>query len=103
MRPGIRSDGVRWTPDLIVYAIDLWARKHLRAPRAAEWDRAGTDHPSRQTVQRVFGSWNAGIAAAGYVPRPPGRRPRWRPQAAPSSSSRRSRFGGMGEPASSRA
>jgi hypothetical protein len=58
---------------MIVYAIDLWARRHLRPPTAGQWDRAGEDHPSRQTVQRVFGSWNAAIQAAGYVPRRPGR------------------------------
>jgi hypothetical protein len=57
-----------------VYAIDLWGRRHLRAPTAKEWDRAGADHPSRQTVQRVFGSWNAAIAAAGYVPKAPGQK-----------------------------
>jgi hypothetical protein len=73
MRPGIRADGIRWTPEMIVYAIDLWARRHMRAPTAEQWSRAGADHPSRQTVQRVFGSWNAAIAAAGYVPKRPGR------------------------------
>jgi hypothetical protein len=73
VRPGLREDGVRWTRELIVYAIDLWARRHLRAPTAEQWSRAGADHPSRQTVQRVFGTWNAAIAAAGYVPRRPGR------------------------------
>jgi hypothetical protein len=31
--------------------------------------------PSRQTVARVFGSWNAAIAAAGFAPRPRGRQP----------------------------
>jgi hypothetical protein len=27
-------------------------------------------------VARVFGSWNAGMEAAGFVPRPRGRQPR---------------------------
>jgi hypothetical protein len=79
MRPGIRSDGIRWTPEMIAYAIDLWARRHMRAPTAEQWSRAGADHPSRQTVQRVFGSWNAAIAAAGYVPKRPGRPYKRRP------------------------
>ncbi len=104
MRPGPRPDGIRWTRDLIVYAIDLWARTHLRAPTAADWDRAGENHPSRQTVQRVFGSWNAGIAAAGYVPKPCGRRPRrFRPQEAPSSARSRLRTGGIVRVESARA
>ena len=72
MRPGLREDGIRWTPELIVYAIELWVRRYGRAPVANEWDRAGEDHPSRQTVQRVFGRWNAAIEAAGCLPRRPG-------------------------------
>jgi hypothetical protein len=72
MRPGLREDGIRWTADLILYSIDLWARRYGRPPAANEWDRAGADHPSRQTVQRVFGTWNAAIEAAGFRPRQPG-------------------------------
>ena len=60
MRSGPRR-GYRWTPENIVYAIELWHRRHLRAP-----------------VQRVFGSWNSGIRAAGLKPRRPGEaRSRW--------------------------
>jgi hypothetical protein len=73
MRPGPRR-GLRWTPELIVYAIELWHRQHLRLPTTDEWDRAGVNHPSRVTVIRRFGSWNAGMAAAGFRPRPPGHR-----------------------------
>ena len=64
--------GFRWTRENIVYAIDLWHRRTLAAPTVAEWERAGKNHPSRQTVQRVFGSWNSAIAAAGLLPRPQG-------------------------------
>jgi hypothetical protein len=42
----------------------------------SDWEQAGENHPSRQTVARVFGSWNAAIAAAGYRPRPRGRQPK---------------------------
>jgi hypothetical protein len=72
MRTGPRS-GFRWTPEMIVYAITLWARKHSRPPFTSEWDQAGEDNPSRQTVARVFGSWNQAMAAAGFDPRPRGR------------------------------
>ena len=74
MRTGPRT-GFRWTPETIVYAITLWYRKHSRTPLTSEWDQAGENHPSRQTVARVFGSWNAAIAAAGFAPRPRGRQP----------------------------
>jgi hypothetical protein len=80
MRTGPR-DGFRWTRDNIVYAIELWHRRHLYAPTVVEWEQAGEDHPCRQTVLRVFGSWSAAIAAAGLRPRRQGetlRRKAWR-------------------------
>lgn len=73
MRPGPRQ-GFRWTPELIVYAIERRHRQHLRIPTTDEWDRAGLNHPSRVTVIRRFGSWNGAIAAAGFLPRQPGER-----------------------------
>ena len=75
MMTGPRA-GFRWTPETIVYAITLWNRKHSRAPLTSEWAKAGENHPSRQTVARVFGSWNAAIEAAGFRPRSRGRQPR---------------------------
>jgi hypothetical protein len=75
MRTGPRS-GFRWTHDTIVYAITLWHRQHSRPPYTSEWEQAGENHPSRQTVARVFGSWNEAIAAAGFRPRPRGRQPK---------------------------
>ena len=52
MRSGPRGDGLVWTPDTILYALELWARRHGRPPSAREWNRA--------------------IRAAGYRPRKPG-------------------------------
>ena len=75
MRTGPRR-GFRWTPDTIVYAIHLWHRQNSRLPLTREWEQAGENHPSRQTVMRVFGSWNAAMSAAGFAPRPRGRQPR---------------------------
>ena len=73
MRSGTRGDGLYWTPDTVLYAIDLWVRRHGRVlPAARDWDRAGEDHPARQTVQRVFGRWNRAIHKAGYRPCRPG-------------------------------
>jgi Homing endonuclease associated repeat len=73
VNPGPRQ-GFRWTPELILYAIELWHRQHLRIPTTDEWDRAGANNPSRVTVIRTFGSWNAAMAAAGFRPRGPGQR-----------------------------
>jgi hypothetical protein len=72
MKAGPRH-GFMWNRQTIVYAIDLWHRRHLRTPTVAEWEAAGANHPCRQTVQRVFGSWNAAIQAAGFRPRQRGR------------------------------
>lgn len=73
MRSGPRS-GFRWTKENIVYAIDLWHRRHLRPPTAREWKSAGDDHPSAPTVRRVFGTWNRAIRASGFRSVGPGRR-----------------------------
>ena len=72
MRTGPRT-GFQWTPETIVYAIGLWYRRHSRIPFTSEWDQAGENHPSRQTVARVFGSWNEAMIAAGFDARPRGR------------------------------
>src|SRR5258708_30018553 len=87
MRPGPR-DGFRWTRETILYAFELWHRRHLRAPRAIEWRSAGADHPSVTTVRRVFGSWERAMSHAGLAParRPaktlPIPAPRWPREAA---------------------
>jgi hypothetical protein len=59
MRTGPRT-GFRWTPETIVYAIVLWHRKNSRPPLTSDWEQAGENHPSRQTVR----------------PRPRGRQPK---------------------------
>jgi hypothetical protein len=64
MKPGPR-EGFRWSKATVIYSFELWHRRHLQAPTAKEWCRAGHDHPSMATVRRVFGSWNAGVRASG--------------------------------------
>src|SRR5262249_47732551 len=71
MRPGPR-EGFRWTRETVAYAFELWHRRHLCSPTLDEWRRAGPDHPSVTTVRQVYGSWNAGLRAAGFRPRRPG-------------------------------
>jgi hypothetical protein len=71
VKPGPR-DGFRWNRETIVYAFELWNRRHLCSPTVDEWRRAGPDHPSVSTVRHVFGSWNRGVKAAGLRPRKPG-------------------------------
>jgi hypothetical protein len=59
-----------WTRDAIVSAIRDWAADNGRQPKRTDWTHAGAkpDHPNGMTVVREFGSWNAAIEAAGFVP-----------------------------------
>ena len=87
MRSGPRGDGLYWTPETVLYAIELWVRRYGRVPAARDWDRAGDDHPARQTVQRVFGRWNKAIRQAGYRTCRPRPEPAPRPRATCATSS----------------
>lgn len=68
----------KWTPEVIIAAIQRWTVLHGETPSAREWLTA--EHASRRewppcsVVQREFGSWSAGIAAAGFTPRRRGER-----------------------------
>ncbi len=62
----------------------VWTRAKLIAalrsspdapPRVRDWDKATSDHPTFGAVVREFGSWNAGVRAAGFEPRPSGAQP----------------------------
>jgi len=56
----------RWNPSAILRALQADARRRGRPPTTNEWTRTGGPRrPTFATVQRVFGSWSAGLAAAG--------------------------------------
>jgi hypothetical protein len=63
----------RWTREAIVSELRLWAAELGRAPTAREGFRAGAP-VCTSVVQHEFGSWNVGIAAAGFTPRGRGER-----------------------------
>lgn len=59
-----------WTHDLCIEALLDWAAQHDGVPpRAIDWRRAAPDHPGQQTIAARFGSWNAGLKAAGLPTR----------------------------------
>lgn len=77
-----------WTRELLIGRIQEWAERYGSPPAAPDWsptrarrlndearaerfERADGYWPSFETVRRLFGSWNAGMAAAGYGPRAP--------------------------------
>lgn len=72
-----------WTEAQIIAALKNYVRRHGIVPSIPDWSRrtstwAGDDlavmawRPSYSTIRRVFGSWTAGLAAAGLQPRSPG-------------------------------
>ncbi len=80
-----------WTREKIIEAIQAWAEKHGRPPRAhPDWARADETHPSSSTIVQqsshpgaAFRSWADAIEAAGF-PRPHvgvyGDREHWTPE-----------------------
>ncbi len=85
-----RADALRiWTRDALILAIQEWAHEHGEPPAMADWNAwtarhqlhdearaqraeanmAAGRYPSFKSVVDMFGSWNAGIAAAGFEPR----------------------------------
>jgi hypothetical protein len=59
----------RWDRERIVEAIKAFAAEHGRPPMSTDWKRASADHPGVGSVVGHFGSFAAGLAAAGYVSR----------------------------------
>src|SRR3984893_6986185 len=74
-------DGIAWDEDAIVKTIRRWAHQHggrpptfrawmrSRTTRERQFSTVGVEYPTATRVQQVFGSWNAGITAAGLEPR----------------------------------
>lgn len=56
----------RWTRELIIGAMHRFVDSRGRLPVTADWEEKGADHPTAQTVRNQFGSWTAGLRAAGY-------------------------------------
>lgn len=63
-----------WTREKVIAAIQRFAAEHGRPPRAVDFKSS----PSASTVQGLFGSWTAGLRAAGFEPLPAKRKgPVW--------------------------
>jgi site-specific DNA recombinase len=54
----------RWDRALVIDALRAWTASNGRAPKRADWLYAGQDCPNNQTATRLFGSWEAAVAAA---------------------------------------
>lgn len=59
------------TKDQVIDMLRTWAEAHGRTPLAEEWREAlrpGEYRVNYQTVRRHFGTWTAGVVAAGLTP-----------------------------------
>lgn len=68
--PCASAENAVWTPEAIVLAIREWVEAYGNIPTSVDWWHASDHHPAKTTVQIRFGSWNAGIEAAGFDPNP---------------------------------
>lgn len=78
----------KWTQERIIAAIQAWAAEHGEPPTVTQWREATDDHPAKNTVTVRFGSWAAGIEAAGFA-RPTRGRAKPRTPASPPPAARR--------------
>lgn len=57
----------RWSDQEILAALRRVAEREGRPPTEGDWQANGVDHPNAGTVKDHFGSWRAGLAAAGLA------------------------------------
>ena len=57
-----------WTRERVLVALRRDAARRGRTPVRHEWSKAARRRPSASTVAALFGSWNAGLRAAGLDP-----------------------------------
>lgn len=69
---GLRAAGLEvthqtgmWTREDVIDALRVDARDRGRTPRRDDWRRAASARPQAGIVEKLFGSWNAGLQAAG--------------------------------------
>jgi len=72
---GLRAAGLElthevgiWTPERVLAALRRDAMRRGRTPVREEWSRATRSRPNAGTVEKLFGSWNAGLRVAGLAP-----------------------------------
>lgn len=83
------AERIVWTRETVIAAIRDWNDLYGEPPAVADWRPYHTEHvlgdraraerwrnangrwPSSNSVRAVFGSWAAGLTAAGFTPRAP--------------------------------
>ena len=65
LQPTVAQWRYRWDDAEIVKALRRWTACHGRPPTYSDWIRGASDRPGITTVCNHFGSWQAGLTAAG--------------------------------------
>lgn len=72
---GVRAAGLRvtrehgiWTRERVLGALRRDAARRGRTPVREDWSEAIRTRPQASTVETLFGTWNAGLRAAGLEP-----------------------------------
>jgi hypothetical protein len=66
---GVGVNKPSWTPEEILVALRAYVEKFDRTPAKQELEWPPTGFPSSRTIRRHFGSFTAGLRAAGLEPR----------------------------------
>jgi hypothetical protein len=72
-QPGMPRGYTRWPAERALSALRRDAKRRGRPPSKHEWNTATTQRPSHNIVEKLFGSWGAGLIAAGLEPSKGGR------------------------------
>jgi DNA invertase Pin-like site-specific DNA recombinase len=67
LQPTTAQTRYRWDDAEIISALQVWAATHGYPPGHADWHHGNMDHPGKTTVCNHFGSWQAGLTAAGLA------------------------------------
>lgn len=65
---GADAYNLPWAKEDVIDALQAFAERHGRAPSKTELERPPAGYPSAPTVRRRFGSFTAGLRAAGLEP-----------------------------------
>jgi hypothetical protein len=75
----IGERATRWDKASVIAAVQRWEREVGRPPTQADWKGVrGSEWPSSTHTARLFGTWGAALAAAGFPL--PERKPRRKPR-----------------------
>jgi hypothetical protein len=61
----VNKEHGKWTRELVIAVLRRDAKRRGRSPTREDWGTAGRARPQAGTAEKLFGSWNAALRAAG--------------------------------------